>query len=317
MERMEWLNYHHLLYFFVVAREGGLAPAGRVLHVTHSTLSAQLRALEDRLGHRLFTRVGRRLELTDAGRAVYEYAAQIFSLGQELLGAMRGPVVDRPWRLRVGVVDVLPKLVVRRVLAPALRDEPHLRLVCREATLEHLLADLSVNALDLVLSDVQVPAGRAIRATAHFLGETRVTFFAVPALARPLRRGFPRSLHGAPMVLPLEDQPLRRALDDWFTRHRLTPRVIAEVEDSALLKVFGAEGLGVFPSPTLLAREIGDQYGVEPVGPARDVRQAFFALAAERQHAHPAVARVVEAARRALDEGARRTRRSATADAPG
>jgi LysR family transcriptional activator of nhaA len=314
---MEWLNYHHLFYFFVVAREGGLAPAGRALHLSHSTLSAQLRVLEDRLGHKLFERVGRRLELTDAGREAYQYAEQIFGLGQELLGAMQVPGAGLPRRLRVGVVDVVPKLVVRRLVKPALEGEPPVRLVCREGSLERLLAELSLNTLDLVLSDEPPPVDRASKVTQRLLGDTGVTFFAPGAQARALRAGFPKSLQGAPVVLPLESLQLRRGLDAWFEREGVVPRVVAEVEDSALLKVLGAEGLGAFPGPTAMASEIQAQFAVEAVGRAEDVRQAFYALVSPRSLAHPAVTAIIEAARRTFGLSARGARRKQATAADG
>lgn len=294
---MEWLNYHHLLYFWVVAREGGLGPAGKVLRLSHPTLSAQVKALEDRLGEKLFTKVGRRLVLTETGRVVYRYADEIFSLGREMLDAVSGRPVGQPLRLVVGVADSVPKLVVRRLLQPALTLPDPVRLVCREDTTERLLADLALHSLDLVISDASVPPGSSIRAFHHLLGETGVTFFATKALATAYRRGFPGSLDGAPMLLPLESLTLRRALNPWFERQGVKPRVVAEFEDSALMKAFGNDGIGIFPAPTVIEREMLAANGLEVVGRCDDVRERFYAISVERRLKNPAVVAILDSAR--------------------
>ncbi|HTE52537.1 MAG TPA: LysR family transcriptional regulator, partial [Kofleriaceae bacterium] len=206
---MEWLNYHHLLYFWVVAREGGLVAAGKVLHLSHPTISAQIHALEDRLGEKLFAKVGRKLALTEMGRVVFRYADEIFSLGREMVDTVKGRSTGQPLRLEVGVTDVVPKLVVLRLLQPALGLPEPVRIVCRESTYDKLLADLALHALDIVIADAPVPPGSNIRAFHHLLGETSVSFFATRPLVRRYRRGFPRSLDGAPMLLPLESLTLR------------------------------------------------------------------------------------------------------------
>jgi LysR family transcriptional activator of nhaA len=297
---MDTLNYHHLRYFWVVAREGGLVAAGKVLRLSHPTLSAQIHALEDQLGEKLFTRVGRRLVLTELGRTVFRYAEEIFSLGRELVDTVQGRLGGQPLRLDVGVADVVPKLVVRRLLEPALRLPEPVRLVCHEASLEQLLADLSQHALDVVIADAPVPTGSAVRAYNHLLGETGVSFFGTAALVKARQRGFPGSLDGAPMLLPIENLTLRRALNQWFDRHSLRPRVVAEFEDSALLKVFGGDGLGLFAAPTAVEREVKAQYGVELLGRTDEVRERFYAISVERRLKHPAVVAVSDAARHRL-----------------
>src|SRR5262245_15268372 len=242
---LEWLNYHHLLYFWVVARGGGLVPAGRVLRLSHSTLSAQIHALEAQLDEKLFTKVGRRLALTEMGRVAFRYADEIFTLGREMMETVKGRSTGQPLRLHVGVVDVVPKVVVRRLLQPAYALPEPVRIVCYEDSYEKLLADLALHALDIVIADSAVPSGSTVRAFSHLLGETGVSFFGAASLSR-LARGFPKSLDGAPVLLPLEHSVLRRALDQWFARKGVAPRVVAEFEDSALLEVFGADGAGVF-----------------------------------------------------------------------
>lgn len=297
---MEWLNYHHLLYFWVVAREGGLVAAGKVLRVSHPTLSAQIHALEDRLGQKLFSKAGRKLVLTELGQTVFRYADEIFTLGREMLDVVEGRSAGRRVRLDVGIADVVPKLVVRRLLQPALMLPEPVRLVCREATLDKLLAELALHTLDVVISDAPVPTGGNVRAFTHVLGESGVSIFGSAALARRYRPGFPRSLDGAPLVLPLENLALRRSLDQWFGKHAIAPRIVAEFEDSALLQVFGSDGAGMFAAPSVVEREVIAQYGVRLVGRADGVRERFYAISAARRLEHPAVIAISDAARRAL-----------------
>jgi len=294
---MEWLNYHHLLYFWVVAREGGLVPAGKVLRLSHPTLSAQIHALEGQLGEKLFAKVGRRLALTDMGRVVYRYAEEIFTLGRELVDTVKGRSTGKPLRLEVGIADVVPKLVVRRLLQPALALPEPVRLVCREGSNEQLLADLALHTLDLAISDAPVPPGSTVRAFHHLLGETGVSFFAVKRLADAHRRGFPRSLDGAPMLLPLESLALRRSLDHWFDRHDLRPRIVGDFEDSALMNVFGADGAGIFVAPTAVEQEVILEHGVQLVGRTDQVRERYYAISVERRLKHPAVVAISNAAR--------------------
>jgi len=297
---MEWLNYHHLLYFYVVAREGSLVAAGKVLHVSHSTLSAQIHALEAQMEEQLFAKQGRRLVLTEVGRVVFKYAEEIFSLGREMMGAVKRGGLTQPTRLDVGVVDVVPKLIVKRLLEPGMSSPEPLRLVCREDSFERLLAELATNNLDIVISDTPVPSGGKVRAFNHLLGETGCTVFATEALARTYRRGFPRSLDGAPMLLPLEHLTLRRSLDQWFSRHSVQPRVVGEFEDGALMKVFGADGAGLFVGPSVVEREVCEQYNVHVVGTLSDVRERFYAVSVERRIKHPAVLSITDAARHRL-----------------
>lgn len=294
---MDWVNYHHLRYFWVVAREGGLVQAGKVLRLSHPTLSAQIRALEAQLEEKLFVKVGRKLVLTESGQVVFRYADQIFSLGRDMLDTVKGRSAGQLARLDVGVADVVPKLVVRRLLQPALELAEPVRIVCHERPYDHLLADLSLHALDLVLADAPLPPGSAVRAFNHLLGETGVSIVGSRALARTYRRGFPASLDGAPMLLPLENLTLRRSLNQWFQAHGIRPRIVAEFEDSALLKVFGADGLGVFAAPTAVEGEVLRQYRVEVIGRVDQVRERFYAISSERRLKNPAVVAICEAAR--------------------
>ncbi|MBN2576132.1 MAG: transcriptional activator NhaR [Deltaproteobacteria bacterium] len=294
---MDTLNYHHLHYFWVVVREGGLVAAAKALRLSHPTLSAQIHALEDRLGEKLFAKVGRKLALTDVGRVTFRYADEIFTLGRDLVDAVAGRNPDKLLSLDVGVVDVLPKMVVRRLLKPALDLVQPVRLVCREGDFERLLGALAQHDLDIVIGDSPVPSGSAIRAHNHLLGESAVGFYAAPSLAKAFRAGFPGSLDDAPMLLPTQGVTLRRSLNQWFDRHGIRPHVVAEFQDSALLKVFGAEGLGVFPAPKTVSEDLRIRYQVAYLGDADGVIERFYAISAERRIKHPAVVAIAQAAR--------------------
>ena len=297
---MEWLNYHHLLYFWMMAREGSLARASAELRLAQSTISVQIRGLEESLGEKLFVRSGRRLVLTEMGRVVFRYAEEIFSLGRELRDAVKGRPVGRPLNLVVGVADVVPKLVARRLIAPALELPESVRLVCREDKPERLFAELALHNLDIVLADAPIGPSIHVRAFSHLLGECGVVFFGTAKLASAHRRNFPKSLDGAPVILPTENTTLRRSLDQWFAARGIRPRVVGEFEDSALLKVFGQRGMGLFPAPSIIANEVQRQYQVRPVGTLDGVRERFYAISAERKLKHPAVIAISAAARQKL-----------------
>ena len=297
---MEWLNYHHLLYFWVVAREGGLLPAAKVLRLAHPTISAQIHSLEAQLGEKLFQKVGRKLELTEMGQIAYRYADEIFSLGREMVDTVKGRAPSQALRLQVGIADVVPKFVVRRLLQPALELTEPVRLICHEDSYERLLAELALHRLDVVLADAPVPPGSSIRAFNHLLGETEVAWFGTRELIRSYRSDFPRSLDAAPCLLPLENLQLRRSLDAWFDRLGIKPKVVAEFEDSALLKAFGADGIGLFPAPSVVSAEIMSQYGVQALGVADGVSERFYAISVERRLKNPAVLAITNSARKDL-----------------
>ncbi len=294
----EWLNYHHLFYFWVVVREGGLIHAARKLRVTHSTVAAQVRALEERLGEPLLERQGRRVAATEVGRVVFRYADEIFGLGRELVDAVAGRAQGQGSVLAVGIIDALPKLVSRELLTIALQL-PGTRVVCHEDRLDRLLGALASHELDVVLADAPVLPSSPVRAFGHLIGQSEVSFFAAPDLAAKLRRGFPASLDGAPVVLPTLGTSLRASLERWFAAQRLRPRVVAEVEDSALLKSLGQVGAGLFAAPRVVRKEIIAGYRVKEVGLARGVVEQFYAITATRKFEHPALAAITsEAARR-------------------
>lgn len=297
---MEWLNYHHLRYFWAVAKEGGVTHAAEKLNISQPTVSAQLRDLEQALGEKLFAKQGRRLVLTETGATVFRYADEIFGIGQELLDTVRGRPTGRPARLTVGVANVVPKLVAYRVLEPALRLSEPVRIECVEDRTERLLADLAVRSLDLVLSDAPVPPTAHVRVFNHLLGETSVTVLGTPELARAHRRRFPQSLDGAPFLLPTTTTVLRRSLDEWFDRHGIRPRAVGEFEDGALLKMFGEAGAGLFATPTVVAEDARERYGVRPLGELPGMVERFYLISPERRLKNPAVVALTEAARHVL-----------------
>jgi LysR family transcriptional activator of nhaA len=294
---MEWLNYHHLLYFWTVAREGGISKAAGKLRLSQPTISAQIRLLEDSLGQKLFQRQGRSLVMTDVGRVVYRYADEIFGIGRELLETLRGRPAGRPLQLAIGVANAVPKLIAYRLLRPAVESPEPVYIVCREDNAEQLTTQLATHALDVVIADTPAPPHVRVRVFNHLLGESDTAFFAPPALAARLRRRFPRSLNDAPLLLPTVNAALRRTLDEWFEKEQLRPRVVGEFEDSALMKVVG-QGTGVaFPAPAAIADDVCRLYGVREIGRTSAVRERYYAISAERRLKHPGVLAITSAAR--------------------
>jgi LysR family transcriptional activator of nhaA len=297
LQCMDRLNYQHLLYVWMVAREGTVARAAERLRLAPSTLSGQIHHFEDVLGEKLFARRGRRLELTESGRVAFRYADEIFSLGQEFVETLRGRRAGRPLRLVVGVLDCLPKLVVRRLLQPVFQQPEEIRVVCREdRSLVGFLSELVTFRVDVVLSDAPASPDLPARVFNHLLGESGTTLFAVPGTARRLRRRFPRSLNQA-VLLPGRFSALHRALEQWFSAHDVHPRIVGEIDDSGLLKVLGEAGRGVFPGPSVEEAEIRRRYGVAVAGRAETIRQRYYAITAERRIRNPAVLAITAAAR--------------------
>ncbi len=294
---MKWLNYNHLYYFWVVGREGSVVRAGEELMVTQPTISNQLRELETALGHKLFDRVGRGLRLTEAGRVAFNYANEMFTLGQELLNTLQHQAAGPALRLSVGVVDVIPKPVVRRLLAPALKLSQTIRLICREDKSDRLLADLAARRVSLVLSDAPIGTAVQLQGYNHLLGDSGVSFFATTKLASRYRRGFPKSLNGAPLLLPTDHTQVRRSLNLWFDSKRIHPLVVGEFDDSALLFSFGRTGEGVFPAPTIVESDIKREMGLTVVGRVNEVRERFYAITLDEHPKHPAVLAIRDAPR--------------------
>ena len=291
------INYKHLHYFWAVAKQGGVARACEHLHLTPQTISGQISLLEDSLGEALFSKVGRNLELTDAGRLVLSYAEEIFSLGGELEDTVRNLPSGRPMVFRVGVADVVPKTIAYRLLAPAMRLPGAMRIVCKENSLDSLLAELALHRIDMVLADSPIPSGLDIRGYSHSLGECGISFLATPELASDLRGEFPQSLNGAPLLMPSDVNQVQRRLLYWLDSQHIHPRIVGEFDDSALMKAFGQAGAGIFVTPTAIAMENMKQYEVEVIGSTDSVHEHFYAISVERKISHPAVAEITQTAR--------------------
>lgn len=297
---MEWLNYHHLLYFWTVAREGSIARASETLRLAQPTISGQIRMLEEAFGEKLFQRSGRNLVLTDVGRMVYGYADEIFSLGRELLDTLKDRPTGRPLRFQVGIADNVSKLIAYRLIQPALTLTQSVHVICREDTPDRLLAQLATHDLDLVIADAPVAAAVKIKAYSHPLGDSMVSIVGTPALVAKCRRNFPQSLSGVPFLLPTDHSTIRRQLDQWFDANSVRPHVVGEFDDSALLKVFAQGGAGLCPVPTVIETEVAAQYDLACAGRLDQVRQRFYAVSVERRLKHPAVLAISEAAHQFL-----------------
>jgi LysR family transcriptional activator of nhaA len=294
---MDWLNYHHLLYFWTVAREGSIARAAETLLLAPPTISTQIKALEESLGEKLFERRGRSLVLTEVGQVVYGYADEIFGLGRELLSAVRQLPTGRPLQLAIGVTDSMPKLVAREILAPVLDLDEPVHFSVREAALEEMLLELAAWKLDLVLTDRPAPSSLRIKAFTHELGRSPVVLMAAPSLAERLRGDFPASLDGAPAILTTGETALRRTLDRWFSSISVTPRVVAEFEDPAMMLVFADDELGFLAVPSLIAERIRQRGGLEVIGQLPEAEERFYAITVERKVAHRGVQAVLAGAK--------------------
>ncbi len=291
------LNYKHLHYFVSIARAGGVIRAAERLHLTPQTLSGQISQFEERMGVALFQRVGRRLELTEAGKLALSYAEEIFQTGTELEDLLKNGAEERFITFRVGIADVVPKFIAHRLLAPVLALPEAVRLICQEDRLDRLLADLSIHRLDMVLADRPMPPGTEIKGYSHPLGETGVTFLAAPALAERLTGSFPDCLDGAPLLLSGRDSALHASLPRWLERQGKRVHIVGEFDDSALMKAFGEAGAGVFPAPTASVPDVTAHYKVVILGETDEIRERFFLISAERRLNHPAARAVSEHAR--------------------
>ena len=291
---MEWLNYHHLRYFWTVARKGGVRKAAEELHISQPSISAQLRLLEESLGQKLFRRSGRNLVLTETGQLVLDYADEIFSAGRELMNAVKQRPGKHPVRVNIGLTDAFPKLIAFQILRAAFRSEAAVHMICREGEIGPLVSHLQAHRLDIVLADE--PASSALKAKTfnHRLGRSGVTFCAVPSLAAKLRRNFPQSLDGAPALLPTQNMGMRAALETWFDSKAIRPRLVGEFEDSALMEVCSTGGRGFTAVHTIVDRAALKHFGLRVIARVDECGTDFYAITAERRVKHPAAVAITE-----------------------
>lgn len=289
-------NYRQLHHFWNVARAGGLVRAAERSGLAPQTLSGQIAALEATLGVTLFRRQGRRLALTETGQMVLAYAEEIFRIGGELEEALSSRATGRAIPFRVGVADVIPKAIAWQLLAPSLQLPDPMRIVCREDKLERLLGELAAHKLDIVLADGPIPAHMDVRGYSHKLVESRVSLFATPTLADTLQGEFPANVGQAGLLVPGMDAALRQPLMRWLETHRVTPRIVGEFDDSALMKSFGEAGAGIFPAPELIAAQVCAQYRVRCIGTIPDLIESYYAISVERRLTHPAILAITSAA---------------------
>jgi len=297
---MEWLNYHHLFYFWTVAREGTIAKACQALRLAPPTISEQIRSLEESFGVKLFEKEGRGLVLTETGRVAYEYAEEIFSRGQELRDVLNGRTAGRTRRFTIGIADVVPKLIAYRLILPALKLPDPTKLICREGDPDKLVAQLAIHEVDLVISDAPLDPSLRIQAFTHLLGQSGLTFFAHPRLAGRIKTRFPKCLDGLPFLMPADNTDLRRSLEHWLDVQGVLPTVVGEFEDSALAAVFSEAAVGAFVAPTATEAQVKRQYGLSVLGRARDIVASFYAISLDRWLKHPAVIAISEFAQKSV-----------------
>ncbi|MGZ8937974.1 MAG: LysR family transcriptional regulator [Limisphaerales bacterium] len=297
---MEWLNYHHLLYFWSVAKEGSIRNASEKLRVSQPSICVQVQSLEEVMGEKLFRRSGRKLVMTETGQLVFGYAEEIFSLGGELLSAVKHGSARRALKLNVGVTDSLPKLVAQAILEPVFDVPDPVHVVCREGKAEDLLLQLASMRLDIVLADEPASTGLPFKTFNHLLGSSGVTFCASADIAKRLRKGFPKSLNDAPALLPAQNTNLRRSLEKWFQTLGIRPRVLAEFEDGALMKAIASGGRGFIPLASVVADEAVKRYRFKVIGSTEKCTDQFYAITAERRLTHPAVVLITEKAQKSL-----------------
>lgn len=291
---MDWLNYHQLLNFWLVAREGTMQKASEMLHVTPASVSTQVKQLERSLGVKLFEKKGRGLALTDMGEEVSQYAEEIFSTGRELMEMVKTGPVGRPRQLRVGIRDAMPKLVAYNLLQPALAFDPSIRLICYQGEMPELVADLAIHKIDVILTDTALDPQYKVQAYSHRLGASEVVIVGAKSLAKKYRRNFPASIDGAPFLMPMATSVLRRGLDQWFDDLQLSPIVKGEFADSAMMKIAGRKGLGLFAIPSSIVDDVTAIYGLDKIGVVEGMKEQFFAVSTERKLKHPAVLAIVE-----------------------
>ncbi len=297
---MRWLNYQHFFYFWRVAKKGSVTDACRELRLSQPTISAQLKVFEDTLGEKLFVREGRYLKLTDAGKLALKYAEEVFSTCNEFMDVLDGKDISQPGELKVGISDVVPKVIAYRLIEPAFADTNAGTVSCYEDRTERLLAELAISEVDLVIADAPVPPSVKVKAYNHFLGECGVSFLAQGALAKQFRKGFPQCLTGAPLLLPTREAAVRREIDKWLDVLGVVPRYVAEFQDSALMKIVAREGKGIIPIPSVVQSEIKREYHLELVAETEAVKERFYLISIEKRLKNPLVKSIVDRAQKKL-----------------
>lgn len=297
---MRWLNYQHLFYFWNVARLGGVSEAARHLRLAQPTISAQLKSFEQVLGDKLFEREGRTLKLTEAGRIALRYAEQIFALGQEFLDVLDDKAPGATQELRVGIADVVPKILAYRLLEPAFAAKANCAVICLEDKTERLLADLAIAEIDLVIADRPIPPNVKVKAFNHFIGECGVSFLASHQLAKEIKRGFPNSLADVPLLMPTQEAAVRRELDQWLERVGVSPHILGSFQDRAFMKIVAREGKGVVAVPSVVEGEVRKEYHLELVGKTNQVRESLYLISIEKRLKNPLVAKLCSEGQRHL-----------------
>ncbi|MFT4940234.1 MAG: LysR family transcriptional activator of nhaA [Paraglaciecola sp.] len=298
---MSQLNYQHLYYFYITAKEGSIVKASAILHLTPQTISEQIRVLEDYFGFELFDRISKRLKLNSQGQLAYSFARDIFTLGGELLQSVRNQNHHKLQVLSVGVTDVIPKVLAFDLFKTCFASNDEIRLVCKEGDLDSLSAELALNRLDMILSDRPLPKGSHVKAYNHLLGSSGLSFFMAEQHAKPYQATFPQSLHGQPFLIPGDKSAQKLNLLAWFARHKINPQIKAEFEDSALMKLFGQQGYGVFCASTSIEHHLQEQYNVRVIGRTDEIKERLYLISPEKQIKHPAVLALFDNAKLVID----------------
>lgn len=295
---MAALNFKHLRYYWMVAKTGSIARAAEQMHLTPHAISGQLNEFERALGVELFRKVGRNLELTDAGRRILGHADSIFTTGDELLDTLRDQVATKRRAFRVGVSDAVSKPITYRLLEPALSLPEPLRLICTEGRLSVLLAELALHRLDMIIADRPMATNLNVRGYNHLLGECGLTVFGAPSLLKKINKPFPALLNEAPFLLPGEDVAIRPKLLHWLEMNKLRPSIVGEFDDGALIKAFGKAGAGFFVGSSAMKIDICAQYQVHAVGQIDTIMEQIYLITTERRLIDPAIIAISDAAKR-------------------
>ena len=286
-------NYRHLYYFWVVAKEGSMSKAAERLDMAIQTISAQVHELEKSLGYLLFKPAGRGIALTESGFAALEIADQVFSIGEKLPEAVRDAAKSPKTKITVGVSDSLPKLITRQLLEPILKHKD-VQLIAHEGEFEKLLADLALHRLDIILADRPAPNNKNLNVYSEELTKTSIAWFGPKQLLKKSKKDFPQCLAELPILLPTSQSTVRLLIDQWFSKLSITPNIVGEFEDSALLKTFAASGLGVFPAGKLIQKDLKETYGIELFGDCDDIYEYFYAIRSEKKIQHPLVQAIIK-----------------------